>query len=857
MSHPINHLFFQELDSDLESIYKVFLKSRMLEDTTDLRSVSDARIILGYLKEIHLFLSDFFATHENLIELFDRDYHSYKKLKDRETILETCFLEEFLFPEKTIFPITENNKLSLPLLNSAKEELHSWIITKKAWHDETQVYLKKELTSQVKSSDLLCRCVLCLGDFRAQLREVILKEQKELIENTVKVVLEKWEELSSGQVSDQIFELKKKLDKILYGVRYRLKRSSLNKLEGQVKRIFKENFAPHSVLGQKQLNRLTPFFERYLSAEGLRLDIVTSEEYARFFNQLDTGIWKPESVLQKDFIKLVKSILAFKRKDISGNILREYLGQFWVHSSARRMKRHIIYHQGPTNSGKTHHAVEALCAKETGCYLAPLRLLAGELFDRMNARGTRTTLLTGEEVLETPEATHISSTIEMAKLHQEFECAVIDEIQMIRDPQRGWAWTRALVSLCAKEIHICGDHTVMDLVSQILKLTGDTLEIRKYERMTPLHVMHHPVPMGQLEKGDAVIVFSRRNALKYKSDLEELGFKVSIIYGRLGPEVRREQARKFDEGETDIMVSTDAIAMGLNLPIKRIVFSALIKNIDSKEYKLTVSEIKQIAGRAGRFGRYDIGTVTCLNRVDQGIEILKESLAEHLEQSEFAMVGPDLEIFKQVNSALTENALPVLKLSEFLRLFNTMIFTKPFYCVDLREMIEVTEMVEMADENTQILSGEESFGFACAPVNLGLIEHVQYFTWMVNRYVSAQPIYNEEIDADSEDIDYLETAIKCVELYQWLARHFQGKNFFFDEEKLLENKGFAIDKLNKLLSARIVKNCSSCAKPLPYSSRFHICEECFSHRKFARPRPRPALESRDQKKRPQKGWKRR
>jgi ATP-dependent RNA helicase SUPV3L1/SUV3 len=112
-------------------------------------------------------------------------------------------------------------------------------------------------------------------------------------------------------------------------------------------------------------------------------------------------------------------------------------------------------------------------------------------------------------------------------------------------------------------------------------------------------------------------------------DLENLGYKVSIVYGRLSPEVRREQARKFDHGETDIMVSTDAIAMGMNLPVRRIVFSTLSKFINSKEHFISESEIKQIAGRAGRFGRFPEGKVNCLQKVDDGLE--RVNMALHCE----------------------------------------------------------------------------------------------------------------------------------------------------------------------------------------------------------------------------------
>src|SRR5690606_10645035 len=296
-----------------------------------------------------------------------------------------------------------------------------------------------------------------------------------------------------------------------------------------------------------------------------------------------------------------------------------------------------------------------------------------------------------------------------------------------------------------------------------------------------------------------------------------------------------------------IMVSTDAIAMGMNLPVKRIVFSALSKFVDNKELPLTYSEIKQIAGRAGRFNRFPVGTVTTLNRVEDGLKTLKEALGYHLSQSDKAMVGPDLEIFKSVNQALEANSLSSLSLSEFLRLFNTMTFQKPFYCVDMKEMIELAELVEAADENNK-LSYAEVFGFSCAPVNMGLIEHVQYYMWILNHYVNDQLIMNEPIDETSDNIDYLETSIKCVELYQWLSRHFDNKNFSFDVEKLLDNKSKAIEKLNELLSDKIGKTCSSCGVNMPANAKFNICEECFSAKKFVRrPRFERSSESRDKR----------
>jgi len=152
-------------------------------------------------------------------------------------------------------------------------------------------------------------------------------------------------------------------------------------------------------------------------------------------------------------------------------------------------------------------------------------------------------------------------------------------------------------------------------------------------------------------------------------------------------------------------------------------------------------------------------------------------------------------------------------------------------------MIELAETVEDIDYN-HTLSSAEIFGFACAPVNLGLLEHVQYYVWILKKFVTNETIPNEHINHQSNEIDYLETTIKCVELYQWLARHFNGKNFEFDEQDLLENKLLAIEKLNTLLSDKITPTCSSCGCKLPEGAKFPICEECFQQRRFTR-RPFP------------------
>lgn len=846
MSNELKSLY-QDIRDNLEISRKALITTSILGDdeSPGVRSSEDALKVLSTLEFIAIQTRSLLDQQPALESIFEKNFGRLREVFDREAIVETIFLEDFIFPATETYPLVVDGVFSPDLAESYKDLFKAWSEEKLAGHVDAQFVLKNKFDLKLSDRDLSCQCVQCLGDYRTQVREAVFSTQSELIDKAEEKLHELVLVKRISDISNAVFDLKKNLDKNFHQMRNKLKRSSVNKLENEVKHHFRSKFGAKSELGKVHKEKLTVFFNTILVEQGLKPELVSPEEYERFYIQLETNIWKGEAFLRKEFERFIQAILALKRKDVSASILRDYLGQFWLHTEARRLNRRIIYHMGPTNSGKTYHAIEALCQAKKGCYLAPLRLLASELFDTMNSKGVKTTLLTGEEVIDLPDSTHISSTIEMAKLQTKFDCCVIDEIQMLTDPQRGWAWTRALVNIQADEIHLCGDHSVLELVKKVLALCGDTLEVREYTRMTELHVMEHQIPLSQLQKNDALIVFSRRNALKYKADLEDLGFKVSIVYGRLSPEVRREQARKFDEGETDIMVSTDAIAMGMNLPVKRIVFSALSKFVNEKEIPLSFSEIKQIAGRAGRYKRFPVGYVTTLNKVEEGLRTLKNALAHHLSQSDKAMVGPDLDIYKSVNHALESHTLPTLSLSEFLRLFNTMTFQKPFYCVDMKEMIELAEMVEEADEDRK-LNYAEIFGFSCAPVNLGLVEHVQYYLWILNHYVSDQSIYNEPIDDRSDNIDYLETSIKCVELYQWLSRHFDRKNFDYDEQKLLENKGKAIERLNELLSDKIAKTCSSCGCKMPPNSRFNICDECFSKRRFAR-RPRATEEGQGEK----------
>ena len=323
---------------------------------------------------------------------------------------------------------------------------------------------------------------------------------------------------------------------------------------------------------------------------------------------------------------------------------------------ARIMKRKIIYHGGPTNSGKTYHALqrlrEASPEKGGGLYCGPLRLLALEVYEQLNRSGVYTDLLTGQEKREVPFSTHISSTLEMVNLTKEYDVAVIDEIQMIADDHRGYAWTRALQGLRANEIHVCGGLEASTLVERLVAATGDEFELREYKRLSTLKVTDKSLQgdYSLIRPGDCIVAFSRADIFSIRRQVEMLTpYKCAVIYGQLPPETRSTQARLFNEDNTgyDVLVASDAIGMGLNLNIRRIVFHTTVKRGGGGgeaqgAYQVDPSSIKQIAGRAGRMSSdYKIGEVTAWQETD--LAYIRAVMSWDIPQIKSAGIFPSVE----------------------------------------------------------------------------------------------------------------------------------------------------------------------------------------------------------------------
>lgn len=273
----------------------------------------------------------------------------------------------------------------------------------------------------------------------------------------------------------------------------------------------------------------------------------------------------------------------------------------------RHSQRTWYLHVGPTNSGKTYNALQRLKESRNGIYAGPLRLLAYEVYERMNAQGIPCNLVTGDERrIAADDAGICSSTVEMVDISRRIDVAVLDEIQMIGDSDRGWAWTQALLGVRAKEVHMCGEERTVDLITELAKMMGEKLVVKRYTRLGTLQMMTESLngDFNKLEKGDCVVTFSRKNIFALKQEIESVtGRKCAVIYGSLPPETRSIQAQLFNDpdSEYEILIASDAVGMGLNLSVKRMIFETTVKFNGKEMEPVSVPAIKQIAGRAGRF----------------------------------------------------------------------------------------------------------------------------------------------------------------------------------------------------------------------------------------------------------------
>ena len=482
---------------------------------------------------------------------------------------------------------------------------------------------------------------------------------------------------------------------------------------------------------------------------------------------------------------------------------------------ARAMHRRFILHLGGTNTGKTYAGFQRLRQAKTGIYLAPLRLLALEAQETMLHTGVNCSLSTGEEEDFREEDTHMAATAEKLDLKRYWDVAVIDECQMIADRQRGYAWTRAILGVLAPEVHLCAAPEARDLLIRLIDSCGDDYELEVHQRTTPLVCMSRTVDPQRIQPGDALITFSKVGVLSVAEDLRQHGKEPAIIYGALPYSTRRKQMEGFLAGEMEYVVSTDAIGMGLNLPIRRIIFMETEKFDGVERRELKPEEIKQIAGRAGRFGMYDrgyVGATQNLGAIRAGLEAVVPPLDHAVAGFSDLVLQADFDLL------------------EVLTQWNQMPTVEPYQKLDITRYITLITKIR---EQGFLLSKEQELRCANIPFDETEDALRELFFHFLHRWQQGEGIEQPGLPEGDPTLPELEQYCRKLDLYFSFAKAFDCP---VDEDKLYDSRERAAEEINEILLHRLRNNirfCDCCGKALPLYHHGRLCDGCY-RRRFSR-----------------------
>lgn len=496
----------------------------------------------------------------------------------------------------------------------------------------------------------------------------------------------------------------------------------------------------------------------------------------------------------------------------------DYLQCFPV---ARTMRRKVVAWLGPTNSGKTHRAMLALNEARSGMYLGPLRLLALEQRDRLAELGTPCSLITGEERDE-QSPTHSARTVEMTDFSRRFEVCVLDEMQLAFDRNRGWAWVAAYCGVAAETSIVTGPRSAEAVIRRLAELCGDTIEVNYLERQGTLEY-EGAIDWRHVPARSAVIGFSRAMVLELKAMFESRGLRVSVIYGGLSPEVRRNEARRFREGESDVVCATDAIGLGLNLPLDRVIFYETDKFDGEIDRPLTDAELLQIAGRAGR-GPNATGWVAALSPRDgRRIETALAQPQQTPEPDQLPAAPTPMHVRAIADHLELDRLVPIL---EFFR--TRLTFPGGTFFPDVQD--DVFAAAELVDTYAASLPVEERYALACTPIDLDEdLFRSTFADWLEQLAAGKKAKFPARLDTGS-GLESLEETLKLITVYRWLALKFPQT--FTDLAHVEQLRREATEQTQAILRRNWGeqglrrRECSHCGRALLPSSPYRTCREC-------------------------------
>ena len=347
-------------------------------------------------------------------------------------------------------------------------------------------------------------------------------------------------------------------------------------------------------------------------------------------------------------------------------------------------------------------------------------------------------------------------------------------------------------------------------------LDGNNIEVIEYQREIPLVVQQKNFRISKVTKGDALIIFSRKKVLQVAAKLESDGHKVSVVYGGMPPETRQKQIEQFHKGETEVVVSTDAIGMGLNLPIRRVVFLENEKFDGTRVRTLTSQEVKQIAGRAGRKGKYEQGFVAFSSDVQK----MKNLLEKKDREIQTFAISPTQNIFNRFRQFGKD-------LNEFFRLWDK--YENPFGTVKapLAEEKELYEEIRGTEIEAR-LSVAELYSFLHLPFSS--YEPTLKEQWKENMLAIINNHELQEPTIERGSLDALELSYKAIGLHLLFLYRLERRTEAYLWERLRDEISDEIHGLLKQAIKDYTKKCKFCDKVLKWDYPYSMCQNCHNKR---------------------------
>lgn len=524
---------------------------------------------------------------------------------------------------------------------------------------------------------------------------------------------------------------------------------------------------------------------------------------------------------------------------------------------------------GPTNSGKTYHALQQLFddyeknRSEVHVYSAPLRLLAYEVYKKMCDRYGEESVgfITGEENIN-PDAKLLATTVEMAP--ESGHALLIDEAHWLIDDHRGHIWSRLLIGAKYTNMYVV---TAAEGVPMVKNLVSDAWDIQEhtYSRKTGVR-WGGQMPMHKIKPKTAIVCFSRRAVYAIAHEARKSGLKVGVLYGALPLAVRKQQLDAYERGDIDVMVTTDVIGHGINLPIDNLVFAETTKYDGRERRSLKLWEAAQIAGRAGRFGLSEDGAVfaaTGESWIHPDYGIIKNAIKAAAGQKQtdlelhsaslfprFGDLGLDpeggteeavkltyvLEIWKRrVNQKLKGRNLVPSQMSIVMNNLKTVLgflgAPEKLWNDDF-ELHSAVELKGYLDVNVldvwRVITG------AFDPKG-GVVEAALY--WLsdkgtVDSSIRMQEAFEElvkkPVDSDESSLTELEAASVRLGEFKMLNVIFDGLGAF-DVSEIGEYENKSNSRIESLLQRPVSQHqCKECGNSAPL--QFDICDSCYKNR---------------------------